>query len=53
VHRYASAIPIFNELGNSDEQLRKAVEKVELGQGTAQEAMDAAAKLINANMAAP
>ncbi len=51
--QYASTIPVFMELGNSDEQLRKAVEKVELGQGTAQEAMDAAAKLINTNLAAP
>ncbi len=49
--KYASAIPTFNELGNSDEQLRKAIEKVELNSGSAKDAMDAAATLINKNMA--
>ncbi len=49
--KYASAIPVFSELGNSDEQLRKAVEKMELGQGTAKDALDAAVTLINKNLA--
>jgi sn-glycerol 3-phosphate transport system substrate-binding protein len=49
--KYASAIPLFNELGNSDEQLRKAVEKVELGSASAKDALDAAATLINKNLA--
>ena len=49
--KYSSAIPVFSELGNSDEQLRKAVEKVELGSGSAKDAMDAAATLINKNLA--
>ncbi len=51
--QYASAIPVFSELGNSDEQLRKAVEKIELGTASARDAMDAAAALINKNLAAP
>jgi ABC-type glycerol-3-phosphate transport system substrate-binding protein len=51
--QYASAIPVFSELGNSDEQLRKVVEKVELGTAPAKDALDAAAALINKNLAAP
>ncbi|MBM3128983.1 MAG: ABC transporter substrate-binding protein [Chloroflexi bacterium] len=51
--KYASAIPLFNELGNSDEQLRKAVEKIELGTASAKDALDAAATVINKNLAAP
>jgi len=51
--QYASAIPVFSELGNSDEQLRKAVEKVELGTASAKDALDAAAALINKNLASP
>ena len=49
--KYSSAIPVFSELGNSDAELVKATQKVELGQGTAKEALDAAATLINKNMA--
>lgn len=50
---FASAIPIFAELGNSDEQLRKAVEKVELGSGTAKDALDVAASVINKALGGP
>ncbi len=50
---YASAIPLFSELGNSDEQLRKAVEKVELGTAPAKDALDAAAAVINKALAGP
>ena len=50
---FASAIPIFFELGNSDEQLRKAVEKVELGSGTAKDALDVAASVINKALGVP
>jgi sn-glycerol 3-phosphate transport system substrate-binding protein len=50
--KYSSAIPTFSELGNSDDQLRKAIEKMELNSGTAKDAMDAAATLINKNLAA-
>lgn len=51
--QYSSAIPVFSELGNSDEQLRKAVEKVELGTASPKEALDAAAAFINKNLAGP
>ena len=51
--QYASAIPLFSELGNSDEQLRKAIEKIELGVGTAQEALNTAADVINKALAVP
>ncbi len=49
--KYSSAIPLFSELGNSDEQLRKAVEKVELGTASPKDALDAAATVINKNLA--
>jgi sn-glycerol 3-phosphate transport system substrate-binding protein len=49
----ASAIPVFTELGNNDEQLRKAVEKIELNTASAKEALDAAAAFTNKNLAAP
>lgn len=51
--QYSSAIPVFSELGNSDEQLRKAIEKIELGSGTAQDALNTAADVINKALAAP
>jgi sn-glycerol 3-phosphate transport system substrate-binding protein len=51
--QYSSAIPVFSELGNSDEQLRKAIEKIELGSGTAQEALNTAADVINKALAVP
>lgn len=47
----SSAIPVFTELGNSDEQLRKAIEKIELGAASAKDALDTAAAVINKNMA--
>ncbi len=37
---YAVAIPVFSALGNSDLALRKAVEQVELGTMTPQQALD-------------
>jgi sn-glycerol 3-phosphate transport system substrate-binding protein len=49
--KYSSAIPTFSELGNSDAELDKATQKMELAQGTAKDALDAAATLINKNMA--
>lgn len=49
--KYASAIPLFSELGNSDGQLRKAIEKVELGAASPKDALDAAAAVINKNLA--
>ncbi len=49
--KYASAIPVFSELGNSDVELQKAVQKMELNQGTPKDALDAAATLINKNLA--
>lgn len=49
----SSAIPIFSELGNSDEQLRKAIEKIELNTAPAKDALDAAATFINKALAAP
>jgi len=51
--QYASAIPVFSELGNSDEQLRKAVEKLELGTASAKDALDVAATTINKALAGP
>jgi sn-glycerol 3-phosphate transport system substrate-binding protein len=39
---YAVSIPIFSALGNSDLALQKAVEQVELGVATPQEALDEA-----------
>lgn len=50
---FASAIPILSELGNSDKQLRKAVEKMELGSGTAKDALDVAASIINKALGGP
>ncbi|MBI3914591.1 MAG: ABC transporter substrate-binding protein [Chloroflexi bacterium] len=49
----SSAIPVFSELGNSDEQLRKAVEKIELGAASAKDALDTAASVINKALAGP
>jgi sn-glycerol 3-phosphate transport system substrate-binding protein len=37
---YAEVIPVFTALGSSDAQLRLAVQKVELGETTPQEALD-------------
>jgi sn-glycerol 3-phosphate transport system substrate-binding protein len=49
--QYASAIPVFGELGNSDDQLRQAIQKVELGTAAPKDALDAAAATINKAMA--
>lgn len=40
-------IPVFAELGTSDTELRKAVEKVELGAAMPKEALEAAAEAVN------
>jgi sn-glycerol 3-phosphate transport system substrate-binding protein len=44
---YAVAIPEFPALGTSDTELRKAVETVELGESTPQEALDAAKQAVD------
>ncbi len=44
---YAYGIPVFSELGTSDAELRKAVEKVELSAATPREALEAAAEAVN------
>lgn len=49
----ASAIPVFTELGNDDEQLRIAIQKIELNTASAKDALDLAASTINKNMASP
>ena len=46
----ASSIPIFAELGNNDEQMRKAIEKIELGGTDYQGALNTAAETINKAM---
>lgn len=48
---YSYAIPIFVSLGTSDGQLRKAVESVELGAATAQEALNVAKAVVDADIA--
>jgi maltose-binding protein MalE len=37
---YAVAIPVFSAIGNSDLALQKAVEQVELGTASPQQALD-------------
>jgi sn-glycerol 3-phosphate transport system substrate-binding protein len=44
---YAVSIPVFSALGNSDLALRQAIEKVELGAATPQEALDQAVLSVN------
>jgi sn-glycerol 3-phosphate transport system substrate-binding protein len=44
---YSYGIPVFSELGTSDTELRKAMEKVELGAATPKEALDVAAEGVN------
>jgi sn-glycerol 3-phosphate transport system substrate-binding protein len=44
---YSYGIPVFSELGTSDTELRQAVEKVELGAATAEEALRTAAEAVN------
>jgi sn-glycerol 3-phosphate transport system substrate-binding protein len=47
---YSYAIPVFISLGTSDGQLRKAVEAVELGAATAQDALNTAKATVDANI---
>jgi multiple sugar transport system substrate-binding protein len=47
---YSYAIPVFISLGTSDGQLRKAVEAVELGAATAQDALNTAKAAVDANI---
>lgn len=48
---YGYAIPIFSALGTSDGALRRAVEAVELGAATPQEALDEAKTVVDKNIA--
>jgi sn-glycerol 3-phosphate transport system substrate-binding protein len=48
---YAYAIPVFSALGTSDGALRRAVEAVELGAATAQEALNEAKTVVDKNIA--
>jgi sn-glycerol 3-phosphate transport system substrate-binding protein len=45
--QYATAIPAFSALGESDLALRQAIQKVELGAATPQQALDDAVKSVN------
>jgi len=49
--QYSYAIPIFPALGTSDSSLRRAVEAVELGASTPQEALDEAKTIVDQNIA--
>jgi len=49
--QYSYAIPVFPALGTSDGALRRAVEKVELGAATPQEALDEAKAVVDKNIA--
>ena len=49
--QYSYAIPIFPALGTSDGALRRAVEAVELGASTPQEALDEAKTVVDQNIA--
>jgi len=49
--QYSYAIPIFSALGTSDSSLRRAVEAVELGASTPQEALDEAKTVVDQNIA--
>lgn len=49
--QYSYAIPIFPALGTSDGALRRAVEAVELGASTPQEALDEAKTIVDQNIA--
>lgn len=48
---YAVAIPLFSALGTSDTELRTAIQKVELGEATPQEALDAAKLVVQQSIA--
>lgn len=48
--QYAVAIPEFAALGTSDSELRSAVQKVELGASTPQQALDDAKAVVDQNM---
>ena len=47
---FAMSIPVFAALGNSDLALRNAIQKVELGAATPQEALDAAKVSVDASI---
>jgi sn-glycerol 3-phosphate transport system substrate-binding protein len=49
--QYSHAIPIFPALGTSDGALRRAIEAVELGASTPQEALDEAKTIVDQNIA--
>ncbi|RLC89298.1 MAG: hypothetical protein DRI79_07215 [Chloroflexi bacterium] len=49
--QYSYAIPVFPALGTSDGALRQAVEKVELGAATPQEALNEAKAVVDKNIA--
>jgi sn-glycerol 3-phosphate transport system substrate-binding protein len=49
--QYSYAIPVFPALGTSDGALRRAVEAVELGAATPQEALDQAKAIVDQNIA--
>lgn len=49
--QYSYAIPIFPALGTSDSSLRRAIEAVELGASTPQEALDEAKTVVDQNIA--
>lgn len=49
--QYSYAIPVFPALGTSDGALRRAVEAVELGAATPQEALDEAKAIVDQNIA--
>jgi len=49
--QYSHAIPVFQALGTSDSALRQAVEKVELGAATPQQALDEAKTVVDKNIA--
>ncbi|MBU0512982.1 MAG: hypothetical protein KJ638_14945, partial [Chloroflexi bacterium] len=48
---YAQSIPEFSALGSSDAQLRLAVEAIELGTKTPQEALDHAKEVVDNTIA--
>jgi ABC-type glycerol-3-phosphate transport system substrate-binding protein len=49
--QYSYAIPVFPALGTSDGALRRAIEAVELGASTPQEALDEAKTVVDQNIA--
>jgi ABC-type glycerol-3-phosphate transport system substrate-binding protein len=45
--KYAQSIPLFSALGSSDAQLRMAIEAIELGTTSPQEALDHAKEVVD------